>query len=421
MANNRPHPALWGTIILFSLLTGYLLVQYLVVPPLKMVLSAILCLASFCLLIFFFIRFFIMRRGTSPLTLVAAVILSLVAFITGYGFTTYQFLNQGGHGSLPAIDPSINREGGHSAVIYLTHGEPPGYSPMSWLETFRELDADGAPFIPAPFRPFFFNGLRDKYLTSGGSPHNIVHQTMMRGVEELFRAEGDETTRFYIAFLDSDPIIATALAQAVNEGASKVAISNVFLTESSHTLSGKEQVNELKLEEYGVDVCSAGPLWDSLSLKQMFVERANKALRSGGSMPVDKYNVGILLVGHGQPETWNEIYPTQTSQETQFRQDIVDMLIADGFKADNISLAWMEFQKPAVAEVAAEMAAHGVKTLLVFSASISAPSIHSEYDVPAEVERAKLPDDIQVINLGAWGYDPLVLQAIREKLKGCGL
>lgn len=422
----QQYPVRWIGVILFSLLSGYFLVEYLVTPPLKMMRYALLGLVCFALLVFFLTQFFTARPPARLAALVAAGIIALLAFIAGYGINTYRFLSQEEHEALPAILPASERadhspQGGHTAVIYLTHGEPPGYSPMPWLETFKELDADGAPFIPTPFRPFFIYELRNKYLTSGGSPHNFVHEAMMGGLEEMFRAEGNETTRFYLAFLDSDPSVGSAVTQAVNEGASKVAVSFVFLTQSSHTLAGAEQVNELKLTDHGVQVCMAEPLWNSPSLKQMFVDRANKALHKGASGLVDKSKVGILLVGHGQPETWQEIYPTQTSQEIQFRQDVVDLLIADGFQAENISLAWMEFQEPGVTEVAGEMAARGVKTLLVFSASISAPSIHSEYDVPEEIEKAHLSKDIQVINLGAWGYDPLVLQAIREKLKACGL
>jgi sirohydrochlorin ferrochelatase len=149
----------------------------------------------------------------------------------------------------------------------------------------------------------------------------------------------------------------------------------------------------------------------------MFVERANRAL--GGT---EKSKVGILLVGHGQPDAWDKVYVTQTTQEQQFREEVMERLVADGFEREHISLAWMEFKAPEPGEKARELAEKaGVEKILVFSASISAPSLHSEYDTPEAVRAARLPPGVEVVNLGAWGDDPLVIQAIREKLRDCGL
>ena len=44
---------------------------------------------------------------------------------------------------------------GHTAILYFTHGEPPGYSAQPWIETIRELDHDKVPFVPWLIRPIF--------------------------------------------------------------------------------------------------------------------------------------------------------------------------------------------------------------------------------------------------------------------------
>jgi protoheme ferro-lyase len=146
----------------------------------------------------------------------------------------------------------------------------------------------------------------------------------------------------------------------------------------------------------------------------MFVERANKNLNG-----TDPSKVGILLVGHGQPEDWDKIYPTQTEQEILFRQAIIERLVAAGYQRDNISLAWMEFKEPEIQQVAREIAANGVEKLFVFATSISASSLHSLYDIPEAVRAAGLPAGVEVVNLGAWDDAPLVIQAILENLQAC--
>jgi protoheme ferro-lyase len=285
---------------------------------------------------------------------------------------------------------------------------------MPWIETMREMDADNAPFIPVPMRPFFFQAFRAEYLKLGGSPHNFIHEAMMHSVEKTFRQSGDTKTRFYLAFLDSNPRPDEAVLRAINDGAQRVVVANIFLTISSHTQAGQEMVQGLDLAPAGVPICFGEPLWDSDALKQMFVERTNRSL--DGSQ---KSDVGVLLVGHGQPKEWDVLYPTQTEQEVAFREAVVELFVADGYRRENIALAWMEFKEPDIETVSAELGRRGLEKVFVFSASISASSLHSLYDTPEAVRKAGIPASTQVINLGAWNDDPLVIQAIREKIDRC--
>lgn len=188
----------------------------------------------------------------------------------------------------------------------------------------------------------------------------------------------------------------------------------VFLTDSSHTLRGQEQVESIEVENYGVDVCYAKPLWDTESLQQMFVVRADAHI-SG----VEKSKVGILLIGHGQPKDWDAIYPTQTEQENLFRQQVRQLLVQAGYKPENIVLAWMDFKKPDVVEGVHELLKNDIELILYFSASISANAIHSEIQVPAEVAHADVPDHIKLVNMGAWGNSPYVIEAIRSRILEC--
>jgi len=124
-------------------------------------------------------------------------------------------------------------------------------------------------------------------------------------------------------------------------------------------------------------------------------------------------------VGHGQPEDWDKVYPTQTEQEILFRQSITDRLVADGYARENISLAWMEFKEPEIAEAVEGLVDRGIEKLLVFATSISASSLHSLYDIPEAVKEAGLPEGVEMVNLGAWDDDPIVIRAIKERVDSC--
>lgn len=398
----------WALIVVLSVVLGIALVQYLVAPPLHMATYLLLCVAlavALALIVIF---------GLRRLTRVLAGGAIVAGFLVGYLAAAMTFLNLEEERHLPKLNPPPAEQRSHSAVIYFTHGEPPAYSPMPWVETFKELDADKVSFIPKPFRPFFFLKFREEYLKIGGSPHNFIHEAMAGSLKEAFRAEGDDTTRFYMAFLDSDPRPDESVIRALNEGANKVTFATVFVTVSSHTKAGQDMVKELDLDRYGVPICFSEPLWKSETLQNMFVARANEHLNG-----TDKSKVGILLVGHGQPEDWDQVYPTQTEQEILFRQSIIERLTMNGYLRENISLAWMEFKEPEIGEIARELAGQGIEKLFVFATSISASSLHSLYDIPEAVINAGLPAGVEVVNLGAWDDDPIVIRAIKEQLKTC--
>jgi hypothetical protein len=92
------------------------------------------------------------------------------------------------------------------------------------------------------------------------------------------------------------------------------------------------------------------------------------------------------------------------------------MLEADGYRGDNLSLAWMEFREPEPAEKVEEFLENGVEKVLYFAAAISADAIHSQSDIPELVNEAQVPDGFPLVNLGAWNDDPIVIQAIKEKI-----
>jgi sirohydrochlorin ferrochelatase len=161
----------------------------------------------------------------------------------------------------------------------------------------------------------------------------------------------------------------------------------------------------------GVPIAYTPPLWDSSTLQSMFVVRANANL---GSIPKDR--TAVLLVGHGQPDAWDVLWPTETEHELEFRRRVLRLFEQDGYRSDLLGIAWMEFKEPHPAPLVESLVAAGAEQVLFFSAAISAESLHSQYDVPALVGKARVPAGTRLVNLGAWNDDPLVIAAIRERV-----
>jgi hypothetical protein len=130
----------------------------------------------------------------------------------------------------------------------------------------------------------------------------------------------------------------------------------------------------------------------------------------------DKSKVGILLVGHGQPESWDKLFPLQTTQENSFREQIRDLLEKNGYSYENIGLTWMEFRNPRPAAKIKDFLDRGIEKIYYFAASISAEAIHSAYDIPDLIHASVLPKHVETVNLGAWNNHPLAIKAIKNRI-----
>ena len=397
----------WVLLAILAFMLGFFVVEYMTVHPLMM--SSYLLFSA---IVGFIIIILLAMAFKGERLLPIALLVAIVAFLAGYVIRTDTFLGREDDRPLPELTREKGDPGdSHTAVVYFTHGEPETYDPIGWINQFNEFDEQGIPFVPLVARPFFVHQLRNAYLKVGSSHHRQMHTQMLQSLEEAYRQEGDETTQFYISFLDDDPRPDAAVIQALNDGASHIIVSEVFLTISNHTAEGEELIEAVNAEEYGATLEFTGPMFDSETLRSMFVQRTKDHIGD-----TDPSKVGVLLVGHGQPDEWDVEWPTETEQELGFREDVLEDFEDAGFQPNNLDLGWMEFKEPKPAPKVEEFAANGVEKVVFFSAAISADSIHSQYDIPELVHEADVSDKLQILNLGAWNDDPLVIQAIKEKI-----
>ncbi len=397
---------LWVSVVALAFGGGLSLVNFLTVHPRHMSAHLLLTTLALGALVA------IVAVGLRGTRVVFAVGVALTALALGYTVRGRAVLAREDTRQVPELIRAPGDPGaGHIAVVYFTHGEPETFDPIGWLNQFREFDEQGIPFVPFVARPLFIHQLRNAYLEVGQSHHRRMHLQMAQRLEEALRAEGYPDLRVYPSFLDDDPRPDAALIQALNDGASQIVVAEVFVSISNHTAEGEELIHEVQAESYGATIRFTGPLWDSATLHRAFLEKANDAIGT-----TDPARVGVLLVGHGQPDEWDMEWPTETEHEIAFRRRILELLAANGYDRDNLAMAWMEFKEPAPAEVVEALVASGVEKIIYFSAAISADSIHSQYDVPELVGAARVPESFPLINLGAWNDHPLVIEAIKERV-----
>lgn len=401
---------IWFAIALLSCIAGFTSVSYLIAPPADM--TGYAAIALVCL----FLVILLLLRQKKIILRLAGTGGALLCCAGGYILACVVYLSVPEHEQDPAqalVRPSMP---GHTAIIYFTHGEPRTYegSFESWKHAIHEMDATGVPFVPWVFRPFFFQKIRNEYFKVGGSFHNLIHRRTMERIEAAYRKKSDPNARCYIAYSDDKPGTDAVAVRAINEGASRIILLNVWMTDSDHLESGLKKIQALHPENYGVRLCITDTLWKSERLMRMNVERA---LKAAGDM--DRADIGILLVAHGQPPSWDALFKKQPEQGNSFRVETKKLLVDEGFKAANIALAYMEFKQPDIKTAVKGLVAAGVKKILVSPVNISAESIHSEHEIPSKVREAGLPSFISVVHLGAWNDDPLLLEELIEKAEAC--
>ena len=220
---------------LLGFVGGWFLVYYLTVAPIRMARALFWAVLPLFLLVWLAVSQF---RGAG---LAAAAGVGIVGLVLGYSGNAFLVLRREDDRVVPKLTRAAGDPGdGHTGVIYFTHGEPETYDPIGWLNQFREFDDQGIAFVPFLARPFFLKRLRDAYLKVGSSQHRRRHYDMAVAVEKSLIADGYTNVRVYPSFLDDDPRPDAALITALNDGASRIVVAEVFVSISNHTAEGED-------------------------------------------------------------------------------------------------------------------------------------------------------------------------------------
>lgn len=386
---------------------GFMLVEYLTVHPLVMGRAMLFATTAFITTVLL-----AALRFSGAMLLVASAV-AFAALTIGYLVRARSVLSREDPRLVPGLQPpDPDSRTDRTAVVYFTHGEPETFDPIGWINQFREFDEQGIAFVPFPIRPIFIYKLRRSYLRVGRSNHRQMHCRMCRLLEARLRSAGHEGVRVYVSFLDDEPRPDVALIQAINDGANRVIVAEVFTTVSNHTAQGKALIAAVPVSDLGIEVVHTCPLWNSATLHRMFLDKVEAATGD-----TDRSRIGVLLVGYGQPDEWDVEFATETEQEIVFRQSVLDLLVENGYLPENLSMAWMMFKQPRPVEKVEELVARGVEKILYFSAAISADSLSSQSHVPEMLERAEVPGSVELVNLGAWDDHDLTIEAIFERVE----
>ncbi len=280
------------------------------------------------------------------------------------------------------------------------------YDPASVASTIEHLDSSGVPLPGATARPIIFAGEKARYRAAGGESPS---EWSLRSVTGMLRNRLDEA-RFGEVVLsggDTLPRLDAVVAQLGASGYRHIVVAQLSVADSVRTDRARRGVDDLRPEANGLDVPYTPPLWASSAIASMLVDRISAA---AGSTPLAQ--CGVALVGHGQPPEWQRDHPSANEHETYFHQRIKMGLLELGLVDQNVRLAWLDWQEPDAVEALRHLAAFDCTRIVVVPASMPLDSTSTLVDMRQAVRQARLADEVEIVQLPAWGDHQLVADVL---------
>lgn len=296
------------------------------------------------------------------------------------------------------------------AVLLLCEAEPAEYAPADVAGELRRLADSGVDLPPETMRPFIFASEKARYRSLGHSPERESCRRLAASLAE--RLDRPRFTGVSLAWSDRPPLLDDAVAAAVGEGRREIVVCALTVGDDLELTRARHRADALHAGSAGVTLRYTRPLWSSVALAEHIAGRVRTACDA--ALPGE---VGVALVGHGQPAELQERDPLRTEQETYFHQRIRSLLVEHGFDEARVRLGWAQWQEPAVTEVVRHLAALGCPRVLVVPASMPGESLMTLLDIPEAVTQARVERASDVVVLPAWGDDPVVADALAESVR----
>jgi protoheme ferro-lyase len=303
-----------------------------------------------------------------------------------------------------------------TGILMIGHGEPEVFDEKLWSEGLREMFEEfrqtGLEVPPVEAFPMILTGIKDKYEVMGGTSK---HAEVCRGQCEFVAKKflGYDVRIGFNEFIN--PVFTEVAKEMVRDGINKIAFIPMLQTDSTHTGEVLRKIEEIGLDNKGVKWSIGKPLFYRPEPTQFVID---KIAQTAGKTPFNK--VGVVLASHGEPDEWTRMCIENTrckEQETAFCACVKKGLIEKGFVWDNIVQGFNEFTRPDLPEAVEKLADKNIEKLIVMTSFGSTDCIHVNYDIPTKAKSALVDPDLEIICLGGWNYDPLIIKAYVELTK----
>lgn len=400
--------AIWTLIVISGLATGALLVLLLTAPRHTIPLALLLTLASLSLGIWT-VALVGVYYGRLDIV-VASSLIAVFSSLLGYSLAAAGLPVV--TATRPVVDLRIPEDDAQCppAVILSACIEPAKYSPRAVTSSLKEFEETGVPLPSVWARPMLYAAERSRYQAAGGqSPGRKAAVSL---AEQLADRLADESVgEIRISWCRLSPRVDEVVASLAKSGVTRMVLADLAATVSPMIEDSMRDLDAMNLHRFGILVRRTDSLWRSGAIADMIADRVLRTVRD------DVGSAGVALVGSGQPAVWSRAHPSSEEQVTFFQQRLRMELVSRGFDESRIRLAWLQWSEPDVIETVRHLAALGAKKIVVVPTTMPVESLSTRVDLRHAVILARVPDDVDVTILEAWGDDPIVVEALAQSIK----
>jgi protoheme ferro-lyase len=251
--------------------------------------------------------------------------------------------------------------------------------------------------------------LKGKYESIGRSPSRDYYLQLTDKVQSRL----DGRHRIYSAFYSDQPTYKEAVRQAIEEGARRIVVVHVRVSDPPDAVLSDELLEGLHLESREIAMVHIGPLGEGNLLPQLYVRHI---METAAQAPDQAEEVGLLLIGRGHPLT-QESSILRMEQEEEFIGRVREAILKMGFPEWRVRVAWLRYGSPTIPEALNRLAEGGCKTIYWMPATYIADGVNTLYDIPAQMEGVAAQRNLKLVSLGAWNGDSLAAQEIASRVR----
>ena len=330
-----------------------------------------------------------------------AVVLSGVGLSAGYWLASASLLLSARPGSAaPQEHPQLPATSSSTAIV-LSFAAPERYRISRAARHIRQLIESEALTIPTSALPFVFLSERARYRAIGGFlPARASVIATAEQMEGLLSPHGFDCV--HVVFGDGPRTLRQTVTAAREAGARTTVLVTLG---PDGSLPTREVLRELESPDESGNACPdvtlAPSIWYSEELAGRLVSRILDTTR--GVLPDE---VGVALIGEGQPSAWMSFDHGWRERENYFNQRVRLLLTEHGVRAENIRSAWLEWQTPDVTEAVRHLAALGCTRIVVAPSTIPCVALATALDLEHMVDLARVGENVRTVTLPPWGDDP---------------
>lgn len=395
-------PAMWWVIaVMAALLCGTAVVLLLVgrrrVEPLASVLVVVLgAVAAYALTM-------IARSYARADAVFYAFAFELGAIGGGYALASTLLFRLARPLRQPATELSPEASDARTVVILMCCIEPGQYDPRATAGMLQSLTDEGLLELSIGSLPFLFFAHKARY--RGVGDHSPSRPQLVETARLLQQRLGDDVAVVDWAACSGPARLPVRVGAAVQRGHSRIVITRLAVAPSVHMVASYQELDGLHLDDRGVTIVDAERVTRSDRVPEMLVERI---LTAAGEVA----DVGVVLVGHGQPEERARRAPEFGEDETIFLSRLRMLLIDRGLVEDRVRIAWSEWTDPGVTSQVRHLAALGCRAILVVPAVFPLDTLSTRIDLGIAAHQAHLDPSVAVTVLPAWGPDEDVVDEL---------